>query len=629
MRPWPRYAIGLAAGLALLAGTALALDRAFPPELGRLATVSTEVLDRQGELLAAFPASGGVWRLRTNVVDVSPAFLTLLIETEDRHFWRHPGMVPWSLARAALQWARAGRIVSGGSTLTMQTARLLQRSPRSVPGKLIEIARAMQLEAHFSKREILGMWLTLAPFGGNIEGVRAASLAWFGVPATELTEAQAALLVAIPRRPEALRPDRFAVAATRLRDRICPEAAGKPAPTGRQAMPAHAFAALASLARAPGHAERIATTVDGPLQRATERLAAGSALPPGASLAMLIADPKDGAIRAIVPGNGSLDLTRAVRSPGSALKPFLYGLAFQDGLIRPETPIADLPHLFGAYAPEDYDRTHAGRVTAAEALRRSLNVPAVLLLDRLGPLRFHALLQAAGAGIVLPHGTAPALPLALGGAGITLRRIGGLYAGLATDGTARGLVLQDPTTPLRPLLQPEAAGLVASILTRPFPDGGRDGVAWKTGTSWGGRDAWALGFDRADLAGVWVGRADGTPVPGATGTRLALPLLSRLFDLLPSAPRPAPPSFAPPEMAQADTLRLLFPPPGAELDALGTVPLRAGGGRRPLTFLVDGAPLPTDAARRQALWQPTEPGFYTVSVLDADGAAVRVRIRIR
>jgi penicillin-binding protein 1C len=636
---------GLAAFGLVAVALAVVLDRAFPPDLRRLASVSTEVDDRQGDLLAAFPAPGGVWRLRTRVADVSPAFLALLIQTEDRLFWQHPGVVPWSLARAALQWVSAGRIVSGGSTLTMQTARLLHRGPRSVAGKLIEIARAVQLEAHFSKSRILGMWLTLAPFGGNIEGVRAASLAWFGIPASQLTASQAALLVAIPRRPEALRPDRHAAAAARLRDRLWPAAAGQPVPTRRVALPAHADAALAPLSRAPDHPARIATTLDGPLQRALERVAAQAlaGLPPAASLALLVVDPADGAIRAIVPGAGRLgqagtaperagmlDLTRAVRSPGSALKPLLYGMAFQQGLVRPDTPIADLPHQFGAYAPEDYDRAHAGLVTAAAALQRSLNVPAVLLLNRLGPLRFHAWMQAAGAGLVLPRDTAPSLPLALGGAGITLRRLAGLYAGLATDGAARApFLLASDARANRPMLQPQDAGLVAAILTRPFPDGGRDGVAWKTGTSWGGRDAWALGFDRTHLAGVWIGRPDGTPLPGATGTRLALPLLSRVFDLLAPSPRPRAPVVAPPATAAADTLRLLFPPPGAELDAQGPVPLRASGGRRPLTFLVDGAPLPADAARRQADWLPDSPGFYTLSVLDADGTAARASVRVK
>ena len=205
--------------VALLA-TALTLDRLFPPDLSRLATTGTEVLDRQGRTVALFPAPGGVWRFRTSTDDVAPVLLDTLIRTEDRQFWHHPGVNPLALMRASFQDLRAGRIVAGGSTLTMQAARLLEPRPRTVRSKLIEIARALQLEWHFSKREILGIWLTLAPYGGNLEGVRAGSMAWFGASARNLDAAQSALLVGIPRRPEALRPDRHPDAARAVRDRI-------------------------------------------------------------------------------------------------------------------------------------------------------------------------------------------------------------------------------------------------------------------------------------------------------------------------------------------------------------------------------------------------------------------------
>jgi penicillin-binding protein 1C len=626
---------GLAAVLLsalLLALLAVALDRAFPPNLSRLQAVGTEVVDRQGRTVALLPAPGGVWRFATTADEVSPAFLDLLIATEDRHFWHHPGVNPLALARALFQDVRAGRIVSGGSTLTMQAARLLEPRPRTVPGKLFEIARALQLEAHFSKREILGIWLTLAPYGGNLEGVRAGALAWFGTSPRLLEPAQAALLVAIPRRPEALRPDRHADRARRLRDRIllahgigdAPDV-----PTHREKLPRHAPQAVARFA---GPA-RVATTLDLPLQQAVERLAAErlADLPERASLALLIADASSREIRAVASGGGFLDLTRAVRSPGSALKPFIYALAFQDGLAGPETVLDDTPRRFGRYAPEDFDRGFAGEVTAADALRRSLNLPAVALLDRVGPMRFAAVLQDAGAKLRLPPGADPSLPLALGGAGITLRQAASLYAALATDGTAAPLLLRpEDRLPARPFLDPRAAAAVAGVLTEPFPDTLRGGVAWKTGTSWGGRDAWALGFDAHHVAAVWIGRPDGTPLPGATGRSLAVPVLSRLFDLLPPAPRPVPEILRPePTRVRADALRLLFPPPDAVLSGPGPVVLRAMGGRRPLTFLVDGAPLLGDPARREAAWTPPAPGFYRVTVLDAEGNAARAAVRVR
>src|SRR5690348_2336371 len=223
-----------------------------------------------------------------------------------------------------------------------------------------------------------------------------------------------------------------------------------------------------------------------------------------------------------------------VRSPGSALKPFIYAMAFADGAAAPDTVMPDLPRRYGGYAPENFDRGFAGSVTAADALRRSLNLPAVALLDRVGPLRFAAALRAAGVMLRLQHGADPSLPLALGGDGITLRDAAALYAALATDGTGGRLQLLAGAPPDRPdFLAADAAHEVADVLTRPLPNFGPQGIAWKTGTSWGGRDAWAFGFDSRHVVAVWVGRPDGTPMPDATGTSLALPLLSRVFDLLP------------------------------------------------------------------------------------------------
>ncbi len=608
---------------------AVILDGLFPPNLSRLASVGTEVVDREGRTVALLPAAGGVWRFRTPVDEVSPILIDTLVATEDRGFWRHPGFNPFAIVRAAWQDLRAGQIVSGGSTLTMQAARLLEPRPRTVGAKLIEIARAVQLEAHFSKRDILGIWLTLAPYGGNLEGVRAGSLAWFGASPRLLGGAEAALLVAIPRRPEALRPDRHADRARLLRDRIL-AADGGALPTRRVALPRHALPVVAALAAAP----RVETTLDLPLQAALERLAAErmETLPGPAALALLVADAGDGAIRAAVTrGRTALDLTRAVRSPGSALKPFVYAMAFQDGLIGPETRLDDLPRRFGGYAPENYDRGFAGAVTAAEALRRSLNLPAVALMDRVGPIRFSAMLNNAGAQLRLPSGADPSLPLALGGDGISLRHAVALYTALAGDGSAATLHLDAGAAPARrPFLEPRAAAAIGDILTQPFPNWGPPGVAWKTGTSWGGRDAWALGFDRTHVAGVWVGRPDGTPLPGALGATLALPLLARVFDLLPPAPRtPPPPTQAAATPAHpADALRLLFPPQDATLSDDGPVEVRVMGGQRPLTFLVEGAPLTSDPARREAAWTPPAPGFYRLTVLDATGAAARAAVRV-
>ncbi len=648
-----RLLLAGAVTLALAVAGFAVLDRAFPPDLSRLRQAGAEILDRNGRTLAMLPAPGGVWRLRTAADQVSPALLDLLVHTEDRRFYQHGGVDAGSVLRAAWQWVRAGRVVSGGSTLTMQAARLLEPRPRTLRSKLVEAFRAVQLEERFSKRDILGIWLTLAPFGGNLEGVRAASQAWFGKRPAALDPAEAALLVAIPRRPEALRPDRHPERALALRNRLLAgwpgagpqdyaEDSAEPVPLARTPFPRHAEPALRRMLAALPQPDGVVTTLDLPLQVAMERLVADrlARLPPHVAMAALVADASSRSVLAAVSGGpGSLDLTAASRSPGSALKPLLYGIAFQDGLVTPSTPVSDLPRHFGGYSPENFDRSFAGSVTAAEALRRSLNLPAVALLDRIGPTRFAARLDAAGARLQLPPGAAPSLPLALGGAGIQLRDLLRLYAALATDGTSLPLAWQPGAAGGAgvPLLQRSAANLVAQAITRDFPDGGPTGVAWKTGTSWGGRDAWAMGFDARSVAGVWLGRPDGTAVPGFTGVRTALPVLADVFGLLPPAPRPATPAAAAPgtlaatgaSVALGTGVQLLFPPPGATLSADGPVPLRAMGGLRPLVFAVNGSAVPSMPASRSTAWTPSSPGFYTVTVQDAAGTIARAQVRVR
>jgi penicillin-binding protein 1C len=344
----------------------------------------------------------------------------------------------------------------------------------------------------------------------------------------------------------------------------------------------------------------------------------------------MVTDLRTRETRALIGGDwmnparaGALDLTRAVRSPGSALKPMIYALAFEAGVVTPETVMEDLPRRFGDYAPENFDRAFQGRLRIADALRQSLNQPAVALLNEIGPLRLASVMKAAGASPRLPPGAEPSLPLALGGVGVTLREMVGLYAMLGDGGAhASG----------QGVIEPRAANLASAILVQRFPGGGPAGIAWKTGTSWGGRDAWAMGMDQRHVVGVWVGRPDGTPMPDATGARLALPLLAQAFERLPPAPRapftPRPLSAGTPP-PPTDGLRLVFPPPRATLPEAGRVVLRAAGGQRPLTFLVDGAPLSTDPARREVSWTPPGPGFYRITVLDAEGTAARTELRVR
>ncbi len=660
-----RLPAAAAALLAVLAAGAVAADRMAPPVLTRLQDLSLGLLDRQGTLLDVRLSRDGMWRLPAGVEDVDASYLGLLIGTEDARFDRHPGVDPLALARAAWQLATRGRVVSGGSTLTMQTARLLTPHRHDVVGKLLDIARALQLEAHFTKPQILSMYLTLAPFGGNIEGVRAASLTWFGHEPSRLSQAEAALLVALPQSPARLRPDRHPGRAILAAGRVLSRAmagrdAAELAPLERHALPREAgYLAV----RLQGQARRglVRTTLDGGLQAGLEALAARRLRDGSASgMAALVVRNSDRAVLAYLGGSnhaalgGQVDMVRARRSPGSALKPFIYGLAFDDGLVQPDTLIDDTGMRLGDYAPRDFDRRFHGTVSVGEALRQSYNLPAVQLLERVGPQRFVATLRQAGADVRLPsRSVAAGLPVALGGLGISLQDMAMLYAGLARDGMAAPLRLlaADPAVPPRALMTAASARQLGDILggmARPDgrgPDG--RGIAFKTGTSYGFRDAWAAGYSGRYTVVVWTGRADGTPVPGAYGRNTAAPVLFQVFDLLPPEPAreggrveasrtgrlsPGLVRFSPGGREQEP--RILFPPDHATLELDGEddrspFTLEAGGGAPPYRWLVDGVPLPRPDVGTAATWMPDGPGFAHLSVVDALNHEASVDVRLK
>ncbi|MCF8481030.1 MAG: penicillin-binding protein 1C [Rhodospirillum sp.] len=688
---WAAGVVALSCLLGLLGLLAFAADRLFPPDLSRL-TPSTQVVDREGVLLRAFLTdSGEAWRLPATSEDVDPLYLSILMAFEDRRFFHHPGVDPLAVLRAAGQALGARRVVSGASTLSMQAARLLEPRPdRTVGAKFLEMARAVQLTAHLGRDTVLGAYLTLAPMGGNLEGVRAGSLAWLGKEPKHLTPGEAALLVALPQSPETLRPDRFpkralaarnkvldrAVAAGVLDLRRGAEAKADPLPQVRHPMPFLAPHVTGRLARAAPPGSRIRTTLDAPLQRAMEDLARThvETLEPGQSLALIIAESRTGAIRAEIGSpdvqdqerDGAMDMTRAIRSPGSALKPLIYGMALERHLIHPETLVMDRPARFGAYTPANFGDTHWGEVTVRQALVQSLNVPAVALLDRVGPLPFAARLETAGIPLRLPRGvTRPGLPLALGGLGVTLEELTGIYAAIDAGGAAPPLSpLPNEGQASRRILEAAAAWYLADMLAdSPPPPGrppraaeapGQRTIAYKTGTSYGFRDAWSVGFDGDTTIGVWVGRPDGTPTPGAIGRDTAAPLLFDAFERLPKSlppTRPRPPGVfvganadLPPALrrldgvgdrkglsplSDRDGLAITFPPDGTTLDLGGTdgvLSLAARGGQRPLTWLVDGRPVPSLAHARSTHWATRGPGKVAVTVVDAEGHSARVGV---
>lgn len=668
----------------LLQGAWAALDEAFPPDLSRYQQVSRAVLDREGRLLRAVTAPDQRWRFALNAREVSPLYRAMLLAYEDKRFHAHGGVDPLAAGRAVWQMLSSGRVVSGASTLTMQAARLLEPRPRGLVAKAIEVFRARQLEARLSKEEILSIYLTLAPFGGNLEGVEAASRAYFGRGPLHLTPAQAALLVALPQSPSKARPDRHPDVAKRARDKVLRRVAeaGVLNPTELQEALESPLRAqrLAFPFTAPHLAERLLadeagrtqSSIDAELQAAVARVArrGSQRLGPGVSAAVLVIENETGRVRAYLgaadyfdrDAAGMIDMVRVKRSPGSTLKPFIYGMAFEGRIAHPDSLIADRPLSFGGYQPSNFDGGFRGDVSLREALRRSLNVPAVYLLERVGPLRLDKRLRSAGLDLSYPNGSGrPGLPLALGGVGLTLEELASGYLALARQGRSKPLSLlevEDDVRRLPPLLSPEAAWQVAEILEgTPRPLGyhlsaaaggeGAAGIAYKTGTSYGFRDAWAVGFDSRHTIAVWAGRADAQPCLACVGITAAAPLLFQIFALLPPAPsarslwsRPPgleegslPPSLRrlgepPRATARVADLEIAFPPDGAEIALTGSIPLTAEGGRGPYTWLVDGRPLAVGLPRAETAWEPNDAGFAEIVVLDASGQSAEAAVRL-
>ena len=680
MRAWP--VITLALLLFAWAAARDGVDRwvaatELPPLLSE---TSVEMRDRGGDLLRVYTLRDGRWRLGAGVAQVDRGYLDMLVAYEDKRFWRHGGVDAVAMARAAVQALWNGRVISGGSTLSMQVARLLEDSGTGkIAGKIRQIRLALALERRLSKDDILALYLTHAPFGGNLEGVRAATLSWFGKEPRRLTPAQAALLVALPQSPEMRRPDRNWKAAKAARNRVLQRmltaqvigheafdtAVGEPVPRVRLPFPALA-PHLTDRVRADAPlAVRHDLTLDAGLQRTLEHLAKESllGLPEQVSIAIMVADHQTGEVVASVGSAsygatsarlGFVDMTQALRSPGSTLKPLIYAMAFDRGLAHPETVIDDRPVAYGSYAPQNFDGAFRGELRVAEALRQSLNIPVVMLMDEIGPARFMAGLRRAGVDAVVPGGK-PGLAVALGGVGLRLQDLVQLYAGLARGGEAIDLTWKSDKAaePGQRIVGRAAAWQVNHILAGLTPPGGKaEGkLAFKTGTSYGHRDAWAVGFDGRHVAAVWLGRADGTPVPGVFGGDLAAPILTEVFDRTkPELEDLAPP---PPETLivanaqlpqplqrfrgrsavfkpEADAPVLAFPPDGAFLPLDDDVPLvvKIREGQPPFTVLTDGAPMVTGVRVREIELPIVERGFVRLSVIDARGRAARADIRV-
>jgi penicillin-binding protein 1C len=644
------------------------VDWQYPIDLDRAQRPSRVVTDAAGAWIYAQTSADEKWRFSVELKRIDPLYRRMLLEVEDRHFDHHPGVDPLAMMRALWQWIVSGHIRSGGSTITMQLARLIEPKPRTLRSKIIEIIRALQIELHHTKDAILSAYLTLTPYGGNVEGVVAGCWRYFGKLPDNLSPAQAALLVALPRSPERLRPDRHPKRSQIIRDRILKKASIRgliPPSVYRTALreslpdrlhpfPRHAPHLSQRLLARTRIITSIPTTLNHRLQSQLESWAqaAGASLPPHATLALIVVRNRDAAIEAYLGSHdmfseqiaGYVDMIRATRSPGSTLKPFVYAMAFEQHRVHPNTRIYDRQTRFGDYLPHNYSRRYTGEVTVAYALAHSLNIPAVKLLKQIGAPAFVTRLGRIAGKMHIPRKEAT-LPIILGGLGITPWQLAQLYTALASEGRAPSLHLRPdhPIATLRRLCEPGAAKMVTAILRTITPPTGHldpaHRIAFKTGTSYGYRDLWTAAYTRDHTVIVWVGRPDNAPLPRRSGREVAAPLAFDVLEIIasllperrwgwdPDVVRVEAPKalryFDREEQAQRTPMCFVRPAEHARFRSAGchdvTVPLMVSGGKAPYIWYIDGALI----TGKKEKWEVSLGiGAHTITVIDRTGATM-------
>ena len=538
--------------IGIVAAALLAWLLCLPRNLFKGVSYSTVVESAEGELLGARIAADGQWRFPP--CDTVPErFATALVQFEDRQFWWHPGVNPVAMGRALVQNLRSGHVVSGGSTLTMQVIRLSRQKERTVKQKLIESVLATRLELRYSKRRILALYASHAPFGGNVVGLEAAAWRYFGRPASELSWAEAATLAVLPNAPATLHLSRGREELLQKRNRLLKRllehgdigadtyesALEEPLPEAPLPLPAFAPHYVESCPKGVRTRTSLRIGLQKAVSAAVDRQSDELAKEGVADLAAVVMDNRTGEMVAYV-GNASpyrerpgvqVDIATSPRSTGSILKPFLYEAALEEGLILPRTLLPDIPVNLGGFAPQNFDRQFYGAVPAAEALARSLNVPAVFLLRQYGVPKFHSLLQSRGLTTLTRSPETYGLSLILGGGEGRLDEITRAYSNMAASvmpGSDRAsLATWYTLDALKEVNRPDELDwrLIRSVRK----------AAWKTGTSYGFRDAWAVGMTPEYTIGVWAGNAEGQGVPGLTGARTAGPVMFDILNLLPAS----------------------------------------------------------------------------------------------
>lgn len=550
--------------LSLIVGFKI-LDHLYPlPEVK--IDVSPVALDRNGEILRHFSSEEGIFRHWVTLDEVSPLYIDALLAYEDRFFYSHFGINPLATLRATFQWITHGKIISGSSTLTMQVARLLDPHERSISGKFKQMFRALQLEARYSKDEILTFYLNLAPMGGAIEGVETASWRYFSKHARDLNHSESALLVALPQRPSLYRPDLYPenarMARNKVLDRMAERQLIKPQqaeqikkdPLDYRPQPTLFLAPLLSeqLRNQYPDAHRLETTIDKSLQMQIERYIARESKrwQPALSTAVIVIHNPTHEVYSYVGSAdlfnqerfGYIDMAMAIRSPGSTLKPFVYGMALDYGIVHEASLLTDIERNFNGYIPKNFDNQERGAVPLYRALQQSLNIPVVQVTHHLTPELFIKTLRDSGIDILIDY---PNLSVVLGGVGINLIEQARLFSSLGTEGKLYPLhFLKDhpSSSTTGSIMSPEASYLISRILSdvRPKNRYTKRRIAWKTGTSYGYRDAWALGVSPDWTIGVWIGRPDSVPNVGTLASQYALPMLFDLYNYLPNDTRDFP-----------------------------------------------------------------------------------------
>ena len=640
-------------------------DILYPISIHKIKDSSRIVYDSSNNWLYATTNSTQKWRFKPNVKSTDSLYIKMLINFEDKRFYSHYGVDVMALTRASYQLATRGHIVSGGSTLTMQVARLLEPKSRTLSSKIVEIIRALQLEYHYTKEQILNIYLTLAPYGGNVEGIEAASWYYFGKHPYALSASEAALLVALPKNPEAYRPDKYPKRAKSARDRVLKRAyeAGilsdfiyrqaieEPIARELNRFPRYAPHLALKLLKKSSKTD-IYTTIDATLQKQLEAWAKerGKTLPNGASMALLVVENSSSKIRAYMGSynmfnkdiSGYIDMTDAIRSPGSALKPFIYAMGFEKHIIHPQTIILDKEVTFGNYHPHNYSRKFHGQVTISEALKNSLNIPAVKVLYRVGAGEFIDRLQKVVGKVYIPNNSAT-LPVALGGLGVSLKQLTQAYVTLANGGSSKSLaILKESKQKQVNLVSPKSAKQVTAILRQiPPPDNYRDRadkIAYKTGTSYGYRDFWSMGYSKNYTVALWVGRADNRPVVKLSAREIATPLMFEAFSLIDAIKglkqwswssnfiknrAPDVLKYFDKELKSQDSLKFLYPKKGARYQSASchkvTVEIAIDNGKEPYFFYIDSKPKATNAKRLNLKFGV---GAHTITVLDSSGESI-------